>query len=748
MRFQQTGIFGRGGGALKTAAGFAGVFGFTQMIEDARRANQALTDIAVTGNLTNKEMMDLKKTMREISNDTGKSTAELGRFVATVTTMTGDAKGAAKALSGISEVMVATGASGEALAGTYVKLTTSMGLMPKQAREAFNILRSQEKLGSVTLANVAQQFGKIVGAAGVFGAEAKGLKGVRTLGGLFQISQRAFAVGQEGESANALARFLGNLSRKSGKVKKHFGVDVFDAAGNARDLPTVMEELGTAFMEQRGTFRKHGTMLFGEKGVRFAQRLALEAGRGFDVKDPRMASFRAVVRRAGGTDELGADFRKVSESPAHQFTKQMNLLRNTFKEFSGPIFKDITSALTEWGPTLRKTLKFLLENSKGLLKLWLGYKGITFFKRLMAPVGGGGGGAMALAGAGAAGVPGGGGSVMLPGGQVVPAAAARASGIVPVGGFGQTGGFGRHGQFVKGFGTASVWKSDLQMLREERRWRNRAGNRIKGAGRWVGGMASRYGGGAARFGGQGIGAAGMMGALGQQDMAGTGASMAMMTGNPYAMAIGGAYHGLGAINKKMSKEKIKKEDEALGGLLVKMARFKVNDVFSNAIRSLGMRTAGEKKIDAGIDKYYQTTARGVTEKEEGDRLIGMFGRAYTERGEYDISPEEGAALARRKGSKGLFALQARFGSAREKARVVAMNALRASGHKGKVTEEDLERANPQFAKLNDMWKAIDRLIVQLKKGMPVHLKEKRGSTPAGRLEDNSTPAPTSPTNAK
>ena len=413
MRFQRSGVFGRGGGALRTAAGFAGAFGIQQMFQGAKEESAALTDIAITGNLTDKQLQKLRKTMFEISNATSKSTGELTSFVSVVTTMTGDALGAHEALAGIGEVMVATGASGEALAGTYVKLTTTMGLLPKQAREAFNVLRSQEKLGSVTLANIAANFGKIAGVAGVFGAEGKGIKGTRTLGGLFQIAARGFGVGQEGEAATSAAAFLSFTGRRAKQIKKVFGVEVFNKSGQARDLPTVLEELGKAFIASPEKFRTKGQLIFGRAGIRTAQQLA-EAARapgGFSGKLGSFASAHSLLRTAGGTDVIGADAARRRKSASFQFDEQTNILKNSFKKHLIPVFKQLASTMKEVGPDLVRIVKFLLEKSTNLLKLWLGVKGITFFKNFMAPLQGGGAGALG-------GMVGAGGAVMGPGGVV------------------------------------------------------------------------------------------------------------------------------------------------------------------------------------------------------------------------------------------------------------------------------------------------------------------------------------------
>jgi hypothetical protein len=756
MRFQQSGIFARGGGALRTAAGFAGAFGIQQMFQGAREENAALTDIAITGNLTDKQLQKLRKTMFEVSNATSKSTSEMISFVSTVTTMTGDAKGAQEALAGIGEVMVATGASGEALAGTYVKLTTTMGLLPKQAREAFNVLRAQEKLGSVTLANVSANIGKIIGAAGVFGAEGKGIKGVRTLGGLFQIAQRGFAVGQEGEAATSAQAFLGFLGRRAKKVKKEFGVDVFDPkTGQARDLPTVFEELGKAFLAQPEKFRTKGQLIFGRSGIRTAQQLA-EAARapgGFAGKMGSFASANALLRGAGGEDIIASDAARRRRSASYQFDEQLNVLKNSFKKHLIPVFKQLAATMKKVGPDLVRVVKFLLENSTSLLKLWLGVKGVTFFRNLMAPVQGSAAGVAGMAsGAGQ----GGGGAFMMPDGRMFPAARGTSGRSYPHG-------VGWGGQWVQGFGTQHVWQSDLQRLRAERRWHNRAGRGLGRAGRFIGAGFARYGGRGAALAGQAAGAAGMFG-IGPRNYgpawADQASNMALMSGNPWAMGAGGTYKAGNFITQLTTRQGKYGSRQGLenpwaegmvnatAGVLVQYLRDEAKKVDLGA--ALQDSLSKEKDISIvratdALGKFYSETSVGYRQKEAADRIIkqnegllgggvisSILGVGTRSQAEVDLAG---------KGVRGVETLRGKIVAQRSYARSAAIGALRKSGFTGEITESKLEEGSPTFAKLNALFKSIDKLLVDMMSGKKIQVNAiiPAGTTPGARVENNAKP---------
>jgi hypothetical protein len=781
MRFQRTGIMGRGGSALRTAAGFAGAFGIQQMFQGAKEENAALTDIAITGNLTDKQLQKLRKTMFEVSNATSKSTSELTSFVATVTTMTGDAAGAAEALEGIGEVMVATGASGEALAGTYVKLTTTMGLLPKQAKDAFNILRSQEKLGSVTLANIAANFGKIVGAAGVYGAEGKGLKGTRTLGGLFQIAQRGFGVGQEGEAATSAAAFLSFTGRRAKQIKKTFGVDVFNKAGQARDLPTVLEELGKAFIASPEKFRTKGQLIFGRAGIRTAQQLA-EAARapgGFSGKLGSFASAHQLLRTAGGEDIIGRDAARRRRSASYQFDEQINILKNSFKKHLIPVFKSLAATMKDVGPDLVRIVKFLLENSRGLLKLWLGYKGVTFFKNLMAPIQGGGSGALAGMAGAVGGV--GGGSFMGPDGQLIrggPATARAGS---------------RHGAGWFAGGGRSGWRSSQNLGLSSTYIRGQWGvspnaTRSLGGGRfgsWYGrnqAAIMRGAGYGARGGGMVLGAAGMMG-MGPQlgpEWANMASNMGLMSGNPYAMAAGGAYkagqygkqygvtnavHGgsgwgarrigmmVGTLGASEAFRAIRGDPGKKFGISMGPAVDAFTKALDDASKAADSFAAGTLATSA----YYSTTWRGFEEKQRQEKLMGGvgFGKMLgTSRGgilgsltmgygsHYGMTAEDKVSLAGKLGESGLKTLSGKLQSRKRVARAIAVGKLREKGFKGEVTEAKLaEDQGSQYSKLKEFQKIIDSLIMVFKKGYNVNVNTVSGMTPGQRVEGNSAPTP-------
>ena len=738
MRFQSTGIFGRGGGMLRGAAGFAGVFGFTQMVSGAKEMNASLTDIAITGKLTGAELTNLKKMMFEVSNATGKSTTEVLSFVSAMTTATGDTKAAMVALKDIGDVSVATGTDMGALGQVFVKLTTSMKILPKEARQAFNILRGQEMVGAVTMAQMATVLPEVVGAAGIMGKSATGLKGISAIGGLMQLTRRGTGSVQEAKTSSA--RFLQDIYRNRKKIQKHLGVNIMDEGGNVRDLTTIFGELAVSMAKPGMLGKTLEKSIFNVRSIKSATQLAMAGKVGLGGKQGTLESFKAVFG-AGGIDEIGAGKKKREASAAWQYEQQITILSNTFKKHMLPLFGQLAELLKEWGPDLIKTIKFLLENSRGLLKLWLGVKGITFFRNLMAPVGGAPG--MAMAGGGL--VPGGGG-MMMPGGQMVPAASRAAAlgvggrAIGPYGEYMGAGGGWRGrgrpreiggnwvsagrsgGQFQEAGGWGAVGGATRGGLRR------RIGAGIGRAGGWMAGIGRRYGGATARMGGQGLGAAGMLGMLPSWkvnpaqnaglDMA---ANMGLMSGFAPAMLAGGAYKGFSAGVGYLWNRGNKRGAIALSEQ-VRLSQAQANFT-AQQFEGSGRRLA----------RWRTGTLAGVEQTQAVAPLLAQLGFGGAKGGEFIFNRGTLAA----QGMTGVKTLRGKLGGILGTERQAAISAARREGMA--PTEENLRRLSPEYARLADLMSNVEKLLAAMASGKMINVNATViiGDTPAARLGNNS-----------
>lgn len=120
---------------------------------------------------------------------------------------------------------------------------------------------------------------------------------------------------------------------------------------------------------------------------------------------------------ATGDGVVAKSVKDREASVGHRWNKAMTRMSNNMHRYFLPVLERATDLLPEVG----KALKFMLDNSSLLIKLWLGSKGIKLFQSMAMMVGGpgaaarggAGGGAMMGAGMGMGGM-GGGGRGALP----------------------------------------------------------------------------------------------------------------------------------------------------------------------------------------------------------------------------------------------------------------------------------------------------------------------------------------------
>jgi hypothetical protein len=380
---------GAGGGArglVTGALGAAGIFGGVALIQGTREFEAQLTDLMITGNKTTEWLHSTRKAVLGVSDATGKGKGEVASYLSAIVEQTGDADFAVATLKTMGEVAVATGANMGDLGGVMVKLG------------GLNILRAQEKQGSVTMANISAVFGRVASLAPQFGEAGKGLGGVRALGGLLQISARGFGREEVGTAATSAQRFLQNLALRRKKIEKAFKVKLGEKRGGKfqfNDLVSVFRTLSEAFAKDPERFTKKGLKLFGLQGIKTAQQLQAVGISGFGKASGKFAAASAIFG-AGKKDVISADAAKRRASTAFKFDQAIAQLSNTFQRKALPLVTSLTKAL----PTLVKALKLILDNSTLLISLWLGAKGAALFRRMLVP-------AAAAGGAGAAGAAGG-----------------------------------------------------------------------------------------------------------------------------------------------------------------------------------------------------------------------------------------------------------------------------------------------------------------------------------------------------
>jgi hypothetical protein len=370
---QMKGALGRGSSLVKTAAGMAGVWGFQQLLEQTRNFEDGLARLMLRGNKTAKWLGGAREQFLKVSASTGLAKDEVLRYADAYTEATGDIDGAMKAVARMGKVAVATGASMASLAGMSSQLRDSLGIKDtKNLERVFDILSQQEKLGKIGLSGFSQVAGKVLTSGISFGGMGKGVAGAQALGGLFQVAGRGFGKGQEGEVANAISRFMQKvaLQRETPKGKRLLAKMGINLEG-AQSLTEVFRRIGVGVHTSPKAFALHGQTLFDE-GRRVAEQLGLAAGRGW--KGDVGGIFGATGRK-GGKGAIDIDYEEYIKTPAAQWKKATADMSAAVHRHMLPVLKMAVKLMPEFA----KALKWVLNNSESLIKMWLGWQGLKFF---------------------------------------------------------------------------------------------------------------------------------------------------------------------------------------------------------------------------------------------------------------------------------------------------------------------------------------------------------------------------------
>lgn len=407
-RRQITRGFSRMKGAITTALGFGGVAGTIYGIRNAQQFEQALVQLQVQGGKTASWLAKAREEILAVSNATGRSKEEVLSYMEAYIAETGDAKSALETLRDMGEVAVATGANMADLAGAMIKVGGAMKVASKDSKALWNIWRQQEKLGSVTLKEFSQYFGRFASLMPAFGKVGTGLRGARAAGALFQIGARSFGQEEHASAATAVARFLQQLQMRLQKNPAQFAaklgmkVSDFGRIGpkgfEFADLATISRRLGEGLARNPAAMGKYGQELFGRLGVRVARELMLAARRGWSTSSGKYAAASQIFG-AGGKDLIGQDVATIRKSKAWQYTQKLTELQNAFYKAMLPVFEK----LVEMMPMIVRGLKFALDHIKEIVAVWLGAKLIGALRGISQLIAGlrGGGGAVAGGGFGA-----------------------------------------------------------------------------------------------------------------------------------------------------------------------------------------------------------------------------------------------------------------------------------------------------------------------------------------------------------
>jgi len=242
------------------------------------------------------------------------------------------------------------------------------------------------------------------------------------------------------------------------------------------------------------------------------------------------------------------------------------------------------------------------------------------------------------------------------------------------------------------------------------------------------GMGSQYGGAGMRMGGQALGAAGMLGMLPSwksNPASNVGLDMlsniALMSGNPVAMAAGGAYKGFSTgVGYLWNRQR------NMGGIRAQQA--KKEKYWTGVYDARNLKSAHENLGD-----WSTKTLSGVEQQKRVAPLLAQLGIGGSKGGEFIFN--RGVLAAQ--GMTGVKTLRGELGSALSVQRQAAIVAARRAGYG--TSEEELRKVSPEYARMADLMKNVEKLLADMASGKMINVQATviLGDTPAGRLTNNS-----------
>jgi len=250
-----------------------------------------------------------------ISDATGVTKESIREGTAVLIALTGDAATASKVMGTLAKVSQATGASMEDVGASAAAISQSMGVASEDFEDAFSILISSGKAGSVELKEVARILAKVAAVSGQFKG-GQGLDALASTSAALQLVTRAFG-GKAKEGANALRQLMVTLDRAAPKLEK-FGVNVFETIDGKqvrRNFKDVIDEI------KRSALSNDLSALTLTLG-------SMESSAAFEQLTKNTGEWAALAKETRHAKDLTADYAKISKNASVKVGKAWNKTKN------------------------------------------------------------------------------------------------------------------------------------------------------------------------------------------------------------------------------------------------------------------------------------------------------------------------------------------------------------------------------------------------------------------------------------
>jgi len=245
----EKGFFSKAGATMvgnlgSSAASAVGGF-YADQATAAFQYGDALKRLQITAGKTNEEMAGVDAAVRQASDATGISRAQVLGAARQYVALTGDLDGATKSIDTWARVAQASESSISDVASTAQALRDNLKIKPEEMQAAFGTLIVQGKEGAVELKDLAGQLAQISPLMAQFGG-GTGVAGLRDLGAATQVVRKGFGSAEETVTGmqSVMVALIKNAPKFAAAHVKVFDVDKNTGTKSLRGFREIIDAIG------------------------------------------------------------------------------------------------------------------------------------------------------------------------------------------------------------------------------------------------------------------------------------------------------------------------------------------------------------------------------------------------------------------------------------------------------------------------------------------------------------------------
>lgn len=307
-----------------------GIDSLTGAAEGVRDFDRKLMYLGLSLKKTPEGLRELGTGLRQISKDTGVSSAELIGASETYYNLTSDVEGLATSMHAFARISKATGASMTDITNTAAALQDSMGIKPEQMDSVFSGLVAGADMGKISVKDMGDEFTGMLPKFAKFGVT--GRDGVMQLAAAYQVIAKDS--GSASEAGTETIAMIGMLQARAKQLKAN-GVEVYEKGDDGVFRMRAMDKIVGDIRTKLTDVRKHGA-IFGEN----------KEGRGaLDMLTKKWDLYNGIVAAGESATEVEERFNKVAESDSGKLDAALNRLKETIADVFSP------ERITRWSQT-------------------------------------------------------------------------------------------------------------------------------------------------------------------------------------------------------------------------------------------------------------------------------------------------------------------------------------------------------------------------------------------------------------